>query len=99
MLATGVVLMFPFYWFGYDGMQGAQTSHAAIALLMVALILGHIYIGTIGMEGAFEARWSGQVDRNWAKKHHSIWYREALEDERGFQQPQRRRGKASVPAE
>ena len=99
MLATGVVLMFPFYWFGYDGMQGAQTSHAAIALLMIALILGHIYIGTIGMEGAFEAMWSGEVDRNWAKEHHSIWYQEALGDERRLQEPQRRRGEASMPAE
>ena len=41
---------------------------------MIALIFGDIYIGTIGMEGAFDAMWSGQVDRNWAKEHHSIWY-------------------------
>lgn len=79
LLATGIVLMFPFYWFDYDGMQAAQTIHAVIALAMVGLILGHIYIGTIGMEGAFDAMWSGDVDRNWAKEHHSIWYREITE--------------------
>jgi formate dehydrogenase subunit gamma len=36
-------------------------------------MLGHIYIGTIGMEGAFEAMGSGTVDVNWAKQHHSLW--------------------------
>jgi formate dehydrogenase subunit gamma len=96
MLATGITLMFPFYWFGYDGMQATQISHAAIALLMFALILGHIYIGTIGMEGAFDAMWSGRVDRNWAKEHHSIWYREKVEGKR--QSPNHPR-QASVPAE
>lgn len=74
LLATGVVMMFPFFWLGYDGMQWAQTLHAVIALLMVALILGHIYIGTIGMEDAFAAMWSGLVDANWLKEHHSVWY-------------------------
>ncbi len=73
LLATGVTLMFPFYWFGYFGMQWAQLLHAGIALAMVALIIGHIYIGTVGMVGAFDAMWSGFVDRNWAHEHHSLW--------------------------
>ena len=42
-------------------------------VLFVAAMLGHIYIGTIGMEGAFEAMWDGTVDVNWAKEHHSLW--------------------------
>jgi len=41
--------------------------------LFVALILAHIYIGTIGMEGAFEAMGEGTVDLNWAKEHHGLW--------------------------
>jgi formate dehydrogenase subunit gamma len=73
-LASGVTLMFPFYWFGYDGMQWAQLMHAVVALLLIALIIGHIYIGTVGMEGAVDAMWSGRVDRNWAKEHHDLWY-------------------------
>ncbi|HDZ75347.1 MAG TPA: formate dehydrogenase subunit gamma [Aurantimonas coralicida] len=76
LLASGLLLMYPFLLFGYDGMQTAQLSHAIISLLMIGLIFGHIYIGTIGMEGAFAAMWSGWVDRNWAKEHHSIWYRQ-----------------------
>jgi formate dehydrogenase subunit gamma len=39
-------------------------------------MLAHIYIGTIGMEGAFEAMGSGTVDVNWAKEHHSRWLEE-----------------------
>ena len=66
--------MFPFYWFGYTGMQAVQLLHVGVALLLIALIIGHIYIGTIGMEGAFDAMWSGNVDTNWAKEHHRLWY-------------------------
>ena len=43
------------------------------ALLFVAVMLAHIYIGTIGMEGAFEGMWDGTVDVNWAKEHHRVW--------------------------
>ena len=42
-------------------------------MLFVAAMLAHIYIGTIGMEGAFEAMGTGTVDVNWAKEHHSLW--------------------------
>jgi formate dehydrogenase subunit gamma len=60
------------------GMQIAQAVHAIIALPFVAVILAHIYIGTIGMEGAFEAMGKGTVDRNWAKEHHSLWLEEQI---------------------
>lgn len=91
LLWSGLTLMFPFYWFGYSGMQAVQLLHVCVALLLIALIIGHIYIGSIGMEGAFDAMWSGDVDRNWAKEHHSLWYeritgRRADRDERA-QQP------------
>ena len=45
-------------------------------MLFVAAMLGHIYIGTIGMEGAFEAMGEGTVDVNWAKEHHRLWLEE-----------------------
>jgi formate dehydrogenase subunit gamma len=74
---TGYVLMFPF-WGGTTiaGMQTAQVIHGVVAVLFIAAMLGHIYIGTIGMEGAFEAMGSGTVDENWAKQHHSLWLEE-----------------------
>jgi formate dehydrogenase subunit gamma len=76
---SGFLLLFPFYVTNIAGMQLAQVVHGVIAMLFVALILGHIYIGTLGMEGAFEAMWTGEVDINWAKEHHDLW----LEDQLG----------------
>jgi formate dehydrogenase subunit gamma len=76
VIVSGYLLIFPFYLTDILGMQIAQVVHAVIALLFVALILAHIYIGTIGMEGAFEAMGEGTVDRNWAQEHHSLWLEE-----------------------
>ncbi len=70
---TGYLLMFPFYGTGVAGMQLAQSIHGIVALLFAAAMLGHIYIGTIGMEGAFEAMGTGTVDVNWAREHHRLW--------------------------
>ncbi|MDX1541027.1 MAG: formate dehydrogenase subunit gamma, partial [Geminicoccaceae bacterium] len=56
-----------------EEMQFAQVWHAIMGLILTVIIIAHIYIGTIGMEGAFDAMGSGKVDENWAKEHHSIW--------------------------
>jgi formate dehydrogenase subunit gamma len=50
-----------------------------IAMLFISAMLAHVYIGTIGMEGAFEAMGTGEVDLNLAKEHHSLWLQEELE--------------------
>src|SRR5499427_7305793 len=73
---SGYLLMFPFYLTDIAGMQWAQIVHGTVAVLFIAAMLAHIYIGTIGMEGAFEAMWEGKVDVNWAKQHHSVWLEE-----------------------
>jgi formate dehydrogenase subunit gamma len=73
---TGYLLMFPFYGTTIAGMQLAQMIHGTVAVLFVAIMIAHVYIGTIGMEGAFEAMGSGTVDLNWAKEHHSLWLEE-----------------------
>jgi formate dehydrogenase subunit gamma len=70
---TGYLLMFPFYGTDVAGMQLAQIVHGVVGVLFVAVILAHIYIGTIGMQGAFEAMGRGEVDVNWAQQHHSLW--------------------------
>jgi len=70
---SGYILMFPFYGTNIADMQVAQIVHGVAALLFVAVMLGHIYIGTIGMEGAFEGVWDCTVDVNWAKEHHRVW--------------------------
>jgi len=71
--ASGYLLIFPFYGTTIVEMQLAEIVHGVIAMLFIAAMLGHIYIGTIGMEGAFEGMWDGTVDVNWAKEHHSLW--------------------------
>ncbi|HVO17184.1 MAG TPA: formate dehydrogenase subunit gamma [Alphaproteobacteria bacterium] len=73
---TGYILMFPFSVTDMAGMQSAQAVHAILALVMIAVIIAHIYIGTLGMEGAFDAMGTGEVDLNWAKEHHSLWLAE-----------------------
>ncbi len=70
---SGVLLLFPFYGTEIAQMQLVQVIHAVIAILFIALVLAHIYIGTLGMEGAFEAMARGDVDLNWAKEHHDLW--------------------------
>ena len=94
---SGYVLMFPFYGTNIHNMQLAEITHGIVAMLFIAAMLGHIYIGTIGMEGAFEAMGEGTVDLNWAKEHHSLW----LEQEKartGSNEPRRQRP-AATPAE
>ena len=54
-------------------MQYATSWHSIVALALIVVIVAHIYIGTLGMQGAFSAMGSGQVDVNWAKEHHSLW--------------------------
>lgn len=79
---SGYLLLFPFYATNIAGMQIAQVVHALVAVLFVAVILAHIYIGTLGMEGAFEPMWTGEVDLNWAKEHHDLWVEDQLAKER-----------------
>ncbi len=61
-----------------EEMQYAATWHAIVALFLICVIIAHIYIGTLGMQGAFSAMGSGEVDVNWAKEHHSVWAQEEL---------------------
>jgi formate dehydrogenase subunit gamma len=79
---SGYLLLFPFYVTNIFGMQIAQAVHGIVALLFIAMILGHIYIGTLGMEGAFEAMGTGEVDLNWAREHHDLWLEEELAKDR-----------------
>ena len=74
---TGFYLLMPFD-FGmtvYD-MQNYVIWHGVAGLVLIAIIVGHIYIGSIGMEGAFDAMSTGEVDENWAREHHNLWVAE-----------------------
>jgi len=76
--ASGYVLIFPFTITDITGQQLAHVVHGILAVLMLAAMLAHIYIGSLGMEGAFDAMGSGRVDTNWAKEHHALWVEEEL---------------------
>ncbi len=62
----------------HEEMQYAQLWHAIVSLVLLAIIFAHIYIGTVGMEGAYDAMGSGDVEEQWAREHHSIWVDEVM---------------------
>lgn len=76
MSVSGWFLLFPYIPANVTTMQFWTVIHAVIAMLFIAGMLAHIYIGTVGMEGAFDAMGTGEVDLNWAKEHHSLWVEE-----------------------
>ncbi len=64
-----------------EEMQYAQLWHALVSLILTAIIFAHIYLGSVGMEGAFDAMGKGEVEEQWAREHHSIWAQEVLDDD------------------
>jgi formate dehydrogenase subunit gamma len=97
---SGYLLMFPFYGeLNVASMQSAQMVHGIIGVLFIAVMLGHIYIGTIGMEGAFEAMGDGTVDLNWAREHHPLWVEKEGAGRRIVGQSDRDVGAVATPAE
>ena len=66
-----------------EEMQYAQVWHVMIAYVFIAIIIAHIYLGSVGMEGAFDAMGSGEVEEQWAREHHSLWLEEVQDKEAG----------------
>jgi len=73
---TGFMLLFPSIAGSFTDWQFYQLIHALVAAALSAIVIAHIYIGSVGMEGAFDAMGSGEVDENWAKEHHALWVEE-----------------------
>jgi formate dehydrogenase subunit gamma len=75
VVGSGLVLdmLIPGMAYLRGDMQIAHMIHAAAAVLMMAMFLGHIYLGTIGMKGAYDAMRHGYVDEAWAREHHALW--------------------------
>ena len=76
ILSVGVILLFPNFDQTRAVMQDAWAVHAIAALIYIAISFGHIYMGTIGVEGAYGNMRTGYTDETWAKEHHSVWYDE-----------------------
>ncbi len=77
---TGVLLDFPIWGQTRFTMQISHAIHAVVAVLFVTFSLGHIYMGTIGVEGVFEGMWTGTVDAVWAQQHSDLWYEEVTHE-------------------
>ncbi len=75
-VSSGVVMdkLIPNLVYERGTMQITHMVHATAAVLMMCLLAIHIYIGTIGMRGAYRAMRSGWVDESWAREHHAYWY-------------------------
>jgi formate dehydrogenase subunit gamma len=95
MSISGLIMLFPFSAADMSGMQWAQYVHATIGVLLIAVILAHIYIGSLGMEGAYAAMNTGEVDLAWAKTHHPVW----VEEEEAKRREAGRGGPIPAPAE
>ena len=66
-----------------EEMQYAQLWHAIVSFGMIAVIFAHIYLGSVGMEGAYDAMGKGEVEEQWAREHHSIWADQAIAERDG----------------
>ena len=95
MSVSGWFLIFPYLPGNVTVLQVWTVIHAVVAMLFIAAMLAHIYIGSIGMEGAFDAMGTGEVDLNWAKEHHSLW----VEEEQAKADAPPDRTPRAVPAE
>lgn len=77
---TGLIMDFTIFGQTRFVLQVSQILHGIGALLMIVGSFGHIYMGTIGLEGSFEGMATGYVDENWAKEHHDAWYEEKVQE-------------------
>ena len=95
VVASGLVLdkLIPGLIYERGTMQIANMIHGVATVLMMAMFMGHIYMGTIGMQGAFSAMREGYVDETWAKEHHELWYN----DIKAGKIPAQRSPEASAP--
>jgi formate dehydrogenase subunit gamma len=77
---SGLILLFPILGTGREIMALSHVAHGITAMVMILVIIGHIYIGSIGMEGALEGMTTGYCDLNWAREHHDWWAQRSEEN-------------------
>jgi formate dehydrogenase subunit gamma len=76
---SGVIMLFPDFMGVRNLLQLSELTHGIAALIFIAFAIGHIYLGTVGTEGALEGMTTGDVDENWARTHHDLWLDEINE--------------------
>jgi formate dehydrogenase subunit gamma len=101
VVGSGLFLnhLVPVFEYSRGNMQVANMVHASASVLMMAMFIGHIYMGTVGMQGAYKAMKTGYVDETWAKEHHELWYDDVKAGKIPAQRsPGRDAGSAAQPA-
>lgn len=73
LCVSGLILDFPNFEQVRATLQIAHLVHVLCAVALMCAALGHIYIGSIGSEGALEGMQTGYVDESWARQHHDLW--------------------------
>jgi len=81
MIVSGFFPLFPNYGFTRETMQLANIVHGASSILVIAVVCMHVYLGTLGSEGALTGMLTGKVDKHWAQQHHGQWYREVMAEQ------------------
>ncbi len=74
LIVSGLFLNFPNFGQTRETMQTFNVIHMVLAYVAIAMAFVHIYLGTIGMKGAYRAMREGYVTAEWAKHHHEHWY-------------------------
>ena len=96
---SGLILLFPNFDQLRSTMQTANIVHGIGGVIFIALSLGHIYVGTVGIEGAYEGMRNGHVDEVWAKEHHEHWYDEVKSGKQGATEPSAAAGQTAPAAQ
>jgi formate dehydrogenase subunit gamma len=91
---SGVIMLFPNWETGRVLMAEANLFHAVTAMVFVSGALAHIYIGTLGTEGAFQGMKTGSTDEIWARQHHGLW----LDEVKAGKRPEKMLATSAQPA-
>lgn len=75
---SGLLLDFPTFLELRSSLQLTNLVHGIGSIIMILMALGHIYMGTIGVEGALDTMRTGEVDEVWARDHHEVWCEQAI---------------------
>jgi len=78
---SGLILVSPNFGQGRVIMAISHVVHVLGAIILIAVSLGHMYMGSIGTEGSIEAMKSGYVDINWVEAHHDRWAQRVKEND------------------
>ncbi|MGB5259068.1 MAG: formate dehydrogenase subunit gamma [Gammaproteobacteria bacterium] len=99
LIVSGLFLDFPNLLLqGREWLQGAHVIHTLAAIGVTAFFIVHLYLATVGVEGALESMVNGHVDANWAKQHHDLWYKELQAGGQGTSAPKQPSVTGGTPA-